>query len=330
MLTKRENLLETIHGGHPDRFVNQFEPFALQFMTPREVRFPEPEYGGEPVKNWFGVTTCWKEGTPGSFPLYGDLQVIKDITHWKDVLEMPDTNYSEEEWAPWVAEAEKVDRNEQFVTYFAWPGIFENMHYLMGMEDCMVNLYEEPEASMELIDFLVQYEMNMADTVCAHIHPDAIYRHDDWGNQISTFMSEEMFREFFLEPTKRVYDYYRSKGVELVVHHNDAYSETLVPEMIEIGIDIWQGALSTNNIPKIIEEYGKDITVMGGIDNGKVDRVDWTPEEVAEETRRICEWCGAKYFIPNMTYGGIGSCYEGVYEAASDEIERLNKVYFPA
>ena len=29
MLTKRHNLLETIHGGHPDRFVNQFEAFAF-------------------------------------------------------------------------------------------------------------------------------------------------------------------------------------------------------------------------------------------------------------------------------------------------------------
>ena len=25
MLTPRQNFLETIHGGHPDRFVNQFD-----------------------------------------------------------------------------------------------------------------------------------------------------------------------------------------------------------------------------------------------------------------------------------------------------------------
>jgi hypothetical protein len=29
MLTKRENLLETIRGGNPDRFVNGYEPFEL-------------------------------------------------------------------------------------------------------------------------------------------------------------------------------------------------------------------------------------------------------------------------------------------------------------
>ena len=31
MLTTKQNLLETIHGGHPDRFVNQYEAFKMVF-----------------------------------------------------------------------------------------------------------------------------------------------------------------------------------------------------------------------------------------------------------------------------------------------------------
>ena len=34
MLTKRQNLLETIHGGNPDRFVNQYEAFKMIMGTP--------------------------------------------------------------------------------------------------------------------------------------------------------------------------------------------------------------------------------------------------------------------------------------------------------
>lgn len=47
MLSKRQNLLETIHGGHPDRFVNQYEAFALLFGTPFGVRSRNPKYGEE-------------------------------------------------------------------------------------------------------------------------------------------------------------------------------------------------------------------------------------------------------------------------------------------
>ena len=113
-----------------------------------------------------------------------------------------------------------------------------------------------------------------------------------------------------------------------LVHHSDSYRETLVPEMIEMGIDIWQGALSTNNLPKIINEYGEKITIMGGIDNGKIDRVDWTKEKILEETERVCKLCGTKFFIPCATMGGAGSSYEGVYEAVSESIDILSDRMF--
>ena len=46
MLTKRQNLLETIRGGKPDRFVKQYEPFALVFGDPlMELAGPQPERG---------------------------------------------------------------------------------------------------------------------------------------------------------------------------------------------------------------------------------------------------------------------------------------------
>ena len=30
-------------------------------------------------------------------------------------------------------------------------------------------------------------------------------------------------------------------GVDVIVHHSDSYAATLVPYMIEMGIDVWQG-----------------------------------------------------------------------------------------
>lgn len=34
MLTKRQNLLEIIRGGHPDRFVNQYEFMHIIYRAP--------------------------------------------------------------------------------------------------------------------------------------------------------------------------------------------------------------------------------------------------------------------------------------------------------
>jgi len=49
MLTKRQNLIETIKGGNPDRFVKQYEAFAMMMKTPK--RKPKP------FRNLFSFTT---------------------------------------------------------------------------------------------------------------------------------------------------------------------------------------------------------------------------------------------------------------------------------
>ena len=88
-----------------------------------------------------------------------------------------------------------------------------------------------------------------------------------------------------------------------MIHHSDSYAANLVPSMIEMGIDIWQGVMSTNNIPELIEKYGGQITFMGGIDSGEVDREDWSREHIAQEVERVCRENGTKFFIPCNTMG---------------------------
>ena len=98
--------------------------------------------------------------------------------------------------------------------------------------------------------------------------------------------------------------------------------------MIDMGIDIWQGVMTSNNIPELIKEYGGKITFMGGIDSAKVDFPGWTEEIVATEVRRACEECGKLYFIPNASQGLPMSTYPGVYEALSREIDNMSKEMF--
>ena len=46
----------------------------------------------------------------------------------------------------------------------------------------------------------------------------------------------------------------------------DCYAATLVPMMIEAGIDIWQGCMTTNNVPELIKNYGGKISFIGDIE----------------------------------------------------------------
>ncbi len=325
MLTKRQNLIETIKGGNPDRFVNQYEFLEIISETPLRIR---PQRGETLINEW-GITYSWPEEQLGAFPVHNDEKtVLKDICKWREFVTAPSVDYSDERWAPAIAHANCVDREDQFVTVFYAPGIFEMTHLLMGMEDAMMGLYEEPEYMHELIDYLTDYEIRYAEQVIKRLNPDALFHHDDWGGQISSFLSPEMFKEFYVEPYKKVYGFWKDNGVELIVHHSDSYAANLVPHMIDMGIDIWQGVMTTNNTPELIKEYGGKISFMGEIDSGPVDVVDWKPEIIAEHVDKACKRCGKSHFIPCLTQGLNFSSFPGVYEATTDAINQMSKKMF--
>ena len=324
MLTKRQNMMEVIKGGKPDRFVKQFE--AIKMLRGAPLVNPRPKEGQGPVKNAWGVVNNWPVGQPGMFPDHSPENiVIKDFEHWKDYVHAPSYQFSEAEWEPFAAQAEAIDRNEYFVTAFFAPGIFEQCHHLGSIEGFMMGLYEYPDEAHDLIKYLTEFELEMAEAWCKYVHPDAVFHHDDWGTQASTFLSPDMFAEFYLEPYKELYGYYHDHGVEIIIHHSDSYAATLVPYMIEMGINVWQGAMSVNNIPELIKKYGPQITFMGDIDSGVVDRATWTPERIETEVRRACTECGPLYYIPNASLGGPDSTYPGVYDCISEKIDLMTQ-----
>ena len=332
MLTKRQNLIETLKGGKPDRFVNQYEAFSIIYATPVTRQSPMPTYGGEPAVDAWGVTKAWPEGTPGAFPVHdAEHLVLKDIEHWKDYVKAPRVLFPEEDWVPFIKAMEEVDRKETFATLFYAPGLFEQSHYLMNMQNCLIAFYTAPDEMHELIRYITDFELAYAEQACKYMKPEAFFQHDDWGSQISTFLSPEMFEEFFLEPYKEIYGYYKANGVQLIMHHSDSYAKTLVPYMIEMGIDIWQGVMRTNDIDELIPEYGHKIAFMGGIDSATIDFPDWNEEVVEARVRESCEKYG-KFgygFIPCASQGLPMSTFRGVYDATTKAIDKMSAEMFP-
>ena len=322
------NMLEAIRGGNPDRFVNQFE--AVEFMADPYSKKNRGSLkpGGEIINSW-GVTIRFQENTPGPFPVHDDEhKVLKDITEWEEVVKFPSLDFPQEAWDECRAAADKIDRNEKFATALIAPGVFDHLHYLMGMEDCLLSFYTEPDALKGLINRITEWELEYARLLCENLHPTAVLHHDDWGSQRSTFLSPDMFAEFIFPSYKKIYGYYKEHGVEVVIHHSDSYAATIVPHMIDVGIDVWQGCIDTNDMPTLIKQYGGQIAFMGAINNGIVDVPGWTDKLIAETVEKVCRECGKLYFIPCCTAGGPSSNYPGVFDAVTREIDKMSEIMF--
>ena len=329
MLTAKQNMQETIRGGKPERFVNQYEAIRLLFHPFFMFSSPLLNKGDPDVVNAWGVTNSFPDNVPGSFPVHTpDKIVVKDIEHWRDYVKAPSLKFTDEQWAAAKAMYDEVDGSLAYKAAFVAPGLFEQTHHLCEITNALTYYLTDPDEMHDLIALLTDWELELAEGICANLKPDAVFHHDDWGSENSTFLSPDMFAEFFLEPYKRIYGYYHDHGVELVIHHSDCYAATLVPYMIEMGIDIWQGCMESNNVPELVKKYGGRISFMGGIDNKSVDFTGWSQVDARNVVRRVCDECGSKYFIPCITQGGPGSLYEGSYMALTEEIDKYSQEVF--
>ena len=326
MLTLKQNLLETMKkDGKPECLNNSFimcKPIpgdpCFKLIRGNRIR------GTNSYDAW-GTYIMFPEDAPAAVPyVTNENQVIKDVAEWRDYVKVPDLMAKcQEGWEAPMEIAAAVDHDKYITTTIMGTGIFEQLHMLMTFEDTLMNFLLEPEAMHELIDAICEYRLTYMKLVVEHIHPDMIISHDDWGSKNRLFMSPEVWREFFKEPYRRLYDYLHSQGV-IVMHHGDSYMEPIVEDMAEIGVDIWQGVLPTNNIKAISEKVGDRMLLMGGIDS-VIDREDVTEEEIRKETRRACEEYGdLKGFWPGMTYGGPGTIYPEVENIVIDEINKYN------
>lgn len=335
MLKAKQNFLETIKpNGKPDRIVKQYEGTVL--IPPidpvnkyvRGVRFE----GMPPTKDRWGTMVAWPVGDVAAMPIVTDeYKVIKDITRWHDFTKVPDViaNCSKAElWEPFLQKIEQVNREETLVMAFAPQGIFERLHFLMGFEDTLINLMEEPEAMAELCAVIGEHRYEHFKLVTDYAKPDIFLSHDDWGSKTNLFMHPDIWREFIKPNYVKGYEYMHNHGV-IIMHHADCYMEQIIEDMVDLHIDIWQGIVPQNDIAAIQKKLNGRMALMGGLDSAIVDRPDSSEEEIRSETRRVLEaYCPQGHFIPCITYGAPGTIYPNGDQFIDDEIDRYNKEFF--
>ena len=332
MLSAKENMRRTIEiakdptGPKPDRFVNQYEALQL-VINPFFMWSPSPQKGQMRVKNLWGVINSWPEHVPGAFPEHNNPEdiLIKDIENWRDDVTIPDLKAMPNElWDICQGMMDAIDGEKSFKAVFVAPGLFEQTHHFCSMQEALVNYLEYEDEMHDLIKMLTEWELELADLICSKLHPDVMFHHDDLGTEKNSFMSPEIEEEFLMEPYKEIYGYWKERGTKYIIHHSDSYGATIVPDMIEMGVDVWQGVMSSNDIPELIKKYGDKITFMGGLDGADIEKADWTKPWVKEQVEKICRENGHHAFIPCITQGLPMSTYEGLYECIGECIDEMS------
>lgn len=244
---------------------------------------------GESVVDHWGVVHRYLPGDPGIIPMVNDKnKVIKDITKWRDYVVFPEI--PELDWSDAKKTIAGIDRETTMVMVPTFRGMFERAHCLMTFEDVLIYMYEEPEAMYDLFGALTDWKIKACELIIDNLQPDMIHSHDDWGSLTSLFFAPAKFRELLKPHYARLYGYIKSRGV-LVQHHADSQCMGIENDMVELGIDMWQGVLPTNDIVQIQKNTGGKMLLLGGLDQTIIDRdrSEVTEDVIRAEVRRAID-----------------------------------------
>jgi len=116
---------------------------------------------------------------------------------------------------------------------------------------------------------------------------------DDLATQDSLLVSPETYRQWIKPKHRRLFDLVHRKTQAKVFFHTDGAIWPLIPDLIEVGVDILQpvqvSARGMSDTDKLKREFGKELTFWGASCDSQHTLPFGTPEEVREETRRHIE-----------------------------------------
>jgi hypothetical protein len=328
-MNKKENWLRLIHNDNPGWIGDPLEAFAGFgspgiILDPIQIKSLGKSVFDVPYMDEWGVWWMQKAEVPFGTPYITEQnKAIKDIRSWEEEIHFPDLDGHDWSKAEQIVSA--VDRDEYLVTNMMFGGLFERSHYLMGFEDALCNYMLEPELMFLLLEAIADWKIGELTRVFDHLSPDAILYHDDWGTKTSLFLPPNVWRETVKPHHKRIVDFVKSKGA-IFIHHADGICAPIVEDMVEMGIDVWQGAIPQDNIVGIQKLLKGKMAIMGGIDAAVIDQPVADEAVIRQEVRRCIDtYCPQGYFvpcIPNIT--PMSREVESIY---IDELKRYGGAY---
>ena len=175
--------------------------------------------------------------------------------------------------------------------------LFERAWTLRGMENLLTDFLLEPDFVRDLFENLTQYNLAVIETACEY-DIDAIMFGDDWASQQGLMMGSELWRMFIKPSMSLMFAAAKDKG-KVVILHSCGNIQEIMGDLIEMGLDVYNTFQpEVYDIPKFKREFGRDITIYGGISTQGV-LASGTPDEVRETTLRTMDalWEKGGYIV---------------------------------
>lgn len=144
--------------------------------------------------------------------------------------------------------------------------LFETSWYLRGQEQLLIDFYDNQDVATAILDTINTVMVEAAERLC-RMGIDLLMLGDDVGSQRAMIMSPATWRKW-IKPrvAAQIRTAKRIKPEVLVYYHTDGNVEPIIPDLIEVGLDILNPVQPECMDPtEIKRKYGDRLAFWGTI-----------------------------------------------------------------
>lgn len=221
-----------------------------------------------------------------------------------------------------VAEAIQAIHKCSLAAVLFWEmTIFEKAWRIRGMEELMMDFIINPDLAERLLDEVARRTGYLA-LRYAQAGVDIIQFGDDIGSERAMMISPKVWRKFLKPRMAKIIDEVKAANPQLLVlYHSDGSFEPVIPDLIEIGVDILNPVQPESmDIAKLKKSYGDRLSFWGGI-GVQTTMPFGTPDDVRMAVKKTIEVAGqggglvvspAHLIEPDVPWENVEAFFEAV------------------
>ncbi len=173
-----------------------------------------------------------------------------------------------------------------------WSPFWHDANELLGMENLMCKMHDDPEIVDAVMDHTVSYYFHVNERIFAAVADriDVFFIGNDFGSQAGPLISPALFRRFIMPYLQRLTGLAHDYGLKVMMHCCGSFAP-LMPAMVEAGIDGLQALqpCTPDMAPANLKaRFGRGLLFNGGIDSQHV-LIEGTPELARKRTQEVLE-----------------------------------------
>ncbi len=248
-----ERFPETLHDLQT-RFPDDISSAPISYIDPPRIS-GDPYLPGTYTDDWGAVFTNIQSGVIGEVknPQLDDWGKLDQV---RFPIERHNIDVSQIN-----AFCRETDR---FVLSGACPRPFEQLQFIRGTENLLIDLLDRPPELDIMINRMHEFYLKELE-IWASSDVDALSFMDDWGSQRALLISPALWREIY-KPLYRDFINIAHQAGKAAFMHSDGYVFDIIPDLIELGLDALNSQVFCMDLNKLGEQFGGKLTFWGELD----------------------------------------------------------------